>query len=182
MQSHLPSCWVEYLTTWWPPSPWRLHLASFALFHLNLGLRVSWGIFSPWPSWVRPLPLRVRMALSELAWDSLTRHQGTSSPPAPPGAVGLVCDLFGGLSRGTVGGIAVCRPPHLIPGCRGGPKLAGIPHRLQRLQKTPPPNPAPFPWSPARLRIPSSAGLLEPGAPVQGGCAHLGGTIVVGPR
>ena len=38
MQSHLP-CWVElYLTAWWPPSPWRLHLASFALFHVSLGL------------------------------------------------------------------------------------------------------------------------------------------------
>ena len=39
MQSHLPSCWAElYLTAWWPPSPWRLHLASFVLFHLSLGL------------------------------------------------------------------------------------------------------------------------------------------------
>ena len=39
MQSHLPSCWAElYMTAWWPPSPWRLHLASLTLFHLSLGL------------------------------------------------------------------------------------------------------------------------------------------------
>ena len=44
MQSHLPSCWVElYLTAWWPPSPWRLHLASFALFHVSLGLHGRGG-------------------------------------------------------------------------------------------------------------------------------------------
>ena len=44
MQSHLPSCWVElYLTAWWPPPPWRLHLASFALFHLSLGLHGRGG-------------------------------------------------------------------------------------------------------------------------------------------
>ena len=40
MQSHLPSCWAAlYLTAWWPPSRWHLHLASFALFHFSLGLR-----------------------------------------------------------------------------------------------------------------------------------------------
>ena len=48
MQSHLPSCWVAlYLTTWWPPSPWRLHLASFALFHLSLGLLDWRGLVRP---------------------------------------------------------------------------------------------------------------------------------------
>ena len=36
---HHAGWYVLYLTTWWPPSPWHLHLASFALFHLSLGLR-----------------------------------------------------------------------------------------------------------------------------------------------
>ena len=34
-----------------------------------------WGISPPWPSWVRPFSLRVRTALSGLAWGSHTWRQ-----------------------------------------------------------------------------------------------------------
>ena len=68
MHSHLPSCWVVlYLTTWWPPSPWRLILASFALFHFCLGLRGWRGLARP----TRPLQgsdLSVYLALSKVSW------------------------------------------------------------------------------------------------------------------
>ena len=48
MQSNLPSCWAAlYLTAWWPPSSWRLYLASFALFYFSLGLRGWRGPASP---------------------------------------------------------------------------------------------------------------------------------------
>ena len=65
MQSHLQSCWVVlYLTTSWLPSPWRLHLASFALFHLSLGLRGWKGRAKPH----RPEHGRVLRAYLALLW------------------------------------------------------------------------------------------------------------------
>ena len=71
MQSHLPSCWMElYLTAWWPPSPWRLHLASFALFHLSLGLHGRGG--PPRPQ--RPKHGRYLSAYLALLWFATLAH------------------------------------------------------------------------------------------------------------
>ena len=80
MQSHLPSCWVVlYLTTWWPPSPWRFHLASFALFHLSLGLQGWMGPARP-ARFVHGRAFRAYLAFLWLAIRAQVMHLKPSVP------------------------------------------------------------------------------------------------------
>ena len=80
MHSHLPSCWVVlYLTTWWPPSPWRLILASFALFHFCLGRRGWRWLARP----TRPLQGSDLRAYLALLWFATRAHEMHLKPSVP---------------------------------------------------------------------------------------------------
>ena len=70
---------VLYPTTWWPFSPWRLHLASFALFHLSLGLRGWSGPARP----TRQVHGRVFRAYLALLWLAIRAQVVHLNPSAP---------------------------------------------------------------------------------------------------
>ena len=80
---HRAEWYVLYLTTWWPPSPWRFHLASFALFHLSLGLRGCRGPARP----ARPEHGRVRRAYLAHLWLSTLAQEMHLNPSVPCGAM-----------------------------------------------------------------------------------------------